>query len=70
LDDVTIVHALRKENKQTDTLANLASNLCLHDQGAQISIGQTWIIPHSFEDEDDERYKIYSIFVYDSDEKD
>jgi ribonuclease HI len=41
LRDVTIEHLSREKNKQADALAKLTSNLCLHDQEAQIPICQT-----------------------------
>ncbi|XP_070002663.1 uncharacterized protein [Nicotiana sylvestris] len=44
LDDVTIQHVPRKENKKADALAALASSLTLPYQ-AQVTICQKWVVP-------------------------
>ncbi|XP_075083353.1 uncharacterized protein LOC142167094 [Nicotiana tabacum] len=52
LDNVTLQHVPRKENKKVDALAALASTLTLPGQ-TQITICQKWIVPPD-ENEDEE----------------
>ncbi|XP_070023307.1 uncharacterized protein [Nicotiana sylvestris] len=44
LSDVTIQYVPRKENKNADALAALASSLTLPDQ-AQVTVCQKWVVP-------------------------
>ncbi|PHT63145.1 hypothetical protein T459_32954 [Capsicum annuum] len=49
LGGVTLQHVSRRENKQADTLAALASTLTLPNQ-TQVTVRQEWIVPPSDED--------------------
>ncbi|XP_070005569.1 uncharacterized protein [Nicotiana sylvestris] len=53
LDDVTIQHVPRKENKKADALAALALSLTLSDQ-AQVTVCQKWVVPLPNEAEGEE----------------
>ena len=53
-DRITLQYVPRKENRQADALANLASTLVLSDLQAKVPICQNWVIPPTFDDEIEE----------------
>lgn len=63
LGDVTIEHFPRKENRQVDALARLASTLALPKEEAKVSIGRTFLVPLIFDDEDDNEGQTHAITV-------
>ncbi|XP_070019973.1 uncharacterized protein [Nicotiana sylvestris] len=60
LDDVTIQHMQRKENKKADALAALASSLILLDQ-AQVTVCQKWVVLPPNEAEENELKHLVTI---------
>ncbi|KAL0306899.1 UNVERIFIED_CONTAM: hypothetical protein Sradi_6107200 [Sesamum radiatum] len=54
LGDVELEHLPRKDNKQADALAKLASTLSKTDKEARIPICKSWVIPPIFSDDEDE----------------
>ncbi|KAL0349639.1 UNVERIFIED_CONTAM: Transposon Tf2-12 polyprotein [Sesamum radiatum] len=54
LGDVELEHLPRKDNKQADALAKLASTLSLTDKEARIPICKSWVIPPIFSDDEDD----------------
>ena len=60
LGEVTLQHVPRRENKQADALAILASTLTLPNQ-TRVTIRQEWVVPLS---DDDVKNKVeYLVFV-------
>ncbi|KAK4388288.1 hypothetical protein Sango_2435400 [Sesamum angolense] len=53
LGDVELEHLPRKNNKQADALAKLASTLSMTDKEACIPICKSWVIPPIFSDDED-----------------
>ncbi|KAK4386124.1 Transposon Tf2-12 polyprotein [Sesamum angolense] len=54
LGDVELEHLPRKDNKQADALAKLASTLSMIDKEARIPICKSWVIPPIFSDDEDD----------------
>ncbi|KAL0298854.1 UNVERIFIED_CONTAM: hypothetical protein Sradi_6545200 [Sesamum radiatum] len=54
LGDVELEHLSRKDNKQADALAKLASTLSMTDKEAHIPICKSWVIPPIFSDNEDD----------------
>ncbi|XP_073152772.1 uncharacterized protein [Henckelia pumila] len=54
LGDVEIEHVPRKDNKQADALAKLASTISMPNNEARVPICKNWVVPPLFEDESDE----------------
>ncbi|KAK4383073.1 Ribonuclease HI [Sesamum angolense] len=54
LGDVELEHLPRKDNKQADALAKLASTLSMTDKEAHIPICKSWVIPPIFSDDEDD----------------
>ncbi|XP_019160042.1 PREDICTED: uncharacterized protein LOC109156645 [Ipomoea nil] len=52
LGDATIEHIPRKQNKQVDALAALASTVSHPINEAQLRVCQKWVVPPIFEDDD------------------
>ncbi|KAL0318135.1 UNVERIFIED_CONTAM: hypothetical protein Scaly_2862800 [Sesamum calycinum] len=57
LGDVELEHLLRKDNKQVDALAKLASTLSMTDKETRITICKSWIIPSIFSDDEDNMFQ-------------
>ncbi|KAL0368459.1 UNVERIFIED_CONTAM: hypothetical protein Scaly_1064800 [Sesamum calycinum] len=53
LGDVELEYLPRKDNKQADALAKLASTLSMTDKETRIPICKSWVIPPIFSDDDD-----------------
>ena len=53
-DNVSLEHVPRKENRQEDSLANLASTLTSPDEGLNILLCKRWVLPPIDKDEDTE----------------
>ncbi|KAK4386210.1 hypothetical protein Sango_2491600 [Sesamum angolense] len=51
LGDIELEHLPRKDNKQADALAKLASTLSMTDKEAHIPICKSWVIPPIFSDD-------------------
>ncbi|KAL0291241.1 UNVERIFIED_CONTAM: hypothetical protein Sangu_2542400 [Sesamum angustifolium] len=54
LGDVELEHLPRKDNKQADALAKLASTLSMTDKEARIPICKSWVIPPIFSNDEDD----------------
>ncbi|KAL0298016.1 UNVERIFIED_CONTAM: hypothetical protein Scaly_3076400 [Sesamum calycinum] len=54
LGDVELEHLSRKDNKQIDALAKLASTLSMTDKETRIPICKSWVIPPIFSDDEDD----------------
>ncbi|KAL0310138.1 UNVERIFIED_CONTAM: hypothetical protein Sangu_2457200 [Sesamum angustifolium] len=52
LGDVEVKHLPRKDNKQADALAKLASTLSMTNKKARILICKSWVIPPIFSDDE------------------
>ncbi|KAK4400663.1 hypothetical protein Sango_1172400 [Sesamum angolense] len=57
LGDVELEHLSRKDNKQADALAKLASTLSMADKEAHILICKSWVIPPIFSDDEDNMFQ-------------
>ncbi|KAL0375684.1 UNVERIFIED_CONTAM: hypothetical protein Scaly_0686000 [Sesamum calycinum] len=57
LEDVELEHLPRKDNKQADALAKLASTLLMIDKEARILICKSWVIPPIFSDDEDNMFQ-------------
>ncbi|KAL0368032.1 UNVERIFIED_CONTAM: hypothetical protein Scaly_1022100 [Sesamum calycinum] len=57
LGDVELEHLSRKDNKQADALAKLASTLSMTDKEARIPICKSWVIPPIFSDDEDDIFQ-------------
>ncbi|KAL0416648.1 UNVERIFIED_CONTAM: hypothetical protein Slati_3496700 [Sesamum latifolium] len=57
LGDVELEHLPRRDNKQADALAKLASILSMTDKKARIPICKNWIIPPIFSDDEDDTFQ-------------
>ncbi|KAL0310419.1 UNVERIFIED_CONTAM: hypothetical protein Scaly_2929000 [Sesamum calycinum] len=57
LGDVELEHLPRKDNKQADALAKLASTLSMTDKEARIPIFKSWVIPPIFSDDKDDMFQ-------------
>ena len=51
-NDVSLEHVPRKENRQADSLVNLASALTLSNEGINIPLCKRWVLPPIDKDED------------------
>ncbi|KAL0358131.1 UNVERIFIED_CONTAM: hypothetical protein Scaly_1498800 [Sesamum calycinum] len=56
LGDVELEHLSRKDNKQADALAKLASTLSMTDKETHIPICKSWVIPPIFSDDEDNMF--------------
>ncbi|XP_019176554.1 PREDICTED: uncharacterized protein LOC109171913 [Ipomoea nil] len=65
LGDITIEHVPRKENKQADALAALASTIA--HPAARIQVCQRWVVPPIFNEDGsvDETVELHTASVYD-----
>ncbi|XP_018627535.1 uncharacterized protein [Nicotiana tomentosiformis] len=68
VDDVTIQHVPRKENKKADALAALTSALTLPDQ-AQVTICQTWVVPPPNEGGSEENELEHLVAIFESEKE-
>ncbi|KAF9661842.1 hypothetical protein SADUNF_Sadunf19G0110800 [Salix dunnii] len=60
LDCVTLEHVPRKENKQADALANLASTLASCSEEIKVSVCQRWVVPPlSYDIEEKEQVGVF-----------
>uniref|UniRef100_A0A7N2N597 RNA-directed DNA polymerase n=1 Tax=Quercus lobata TaxID=97700 RepID=A0A7N2N597_QUELO len=58
----TLEHIPRKENRQADALANLATALALsQEETTKVAISQRWVIPLVVEEEEEEQANIISV---------
>ncbi|KAL0455335.1 UNVERIFIED_CONTAM: Transposon Tf2-12 polyprotein [Sesamum latifolium] len=57
LGDVELEYLPRRDNKQADALAKLASILSMTDKEARIPICKSWIIPPIFSDDEDDTFQ-------------
>ncbi|KAL0445562.1 UNVERIFIED_CONTAM: hypothetical protein Slati_1684100 [Sesamum latifolium] len=57
LGDVELEHLPRRDNKQADALAKLASILSMTDKKICIPIYKSWIIPPIFSDDEDDTFQ-------------
>ena len=53
-DDVSLEHVPRKENRQADALANLASSLTSSDEGIKVPLCKLWVLPLVTLDKDED----------------
>ncbi|KAL0457848.1 UNVERIFIED_CONTAM: hypothetical protein Slati_0412000 [Sesamum latifolium] len=53
LRDVELEHLLRRDNKQADALAKLASTLSMSGKEAHTPLWKSWVIPPIFSDDED-----------------
>ena len=61
-DAITLEHIPRKENRQTDALANLATTLALsQEETTKVDISQKWVVPLVVEKEEEEQTNIICI---------
>ncbi|KAH6763350.1 hypothetical protein C2S52_020783 [Perilla frutescens var. hirtella] len=70
LGDVELEHVPRKENKQADALAKLASTIAMPDSKIHIPTCKSWVIPPLFESENDEEEENCAIEVFEIDKED
>ncbi|XP_073120558.1 uncharacterized protein [Henckelia pumila] len=72
LGDVEIEHVPRKDNKQADALAKLASTISMPNNEARVPICKNWVVPPLFEDESDEEKEDdnYTVEVFEIEKKD
>ncbi|XP_073121756.1 uncharacterized protein [Henckelia pumila] len=72
LGDVEIEHVPRKENKQADALANLASTISMPNNEARVPICKNWVVPPVFEEESDEEKEDdnYTVEVFEIEKED
>ncbi|XP_075654836.1 uncharacterized protein LOC142625006 [Castanea sativa] len=53
---ITLEHIPRKENRQADALANLATTLALsQEETAKVAVSQRWVVPSVVEEEKEEK---------------
>ncbi|KAL0347625.1 UNVERIFIED_CONTAM: hypothetical protein Scaly_1778500 [Sesamum calycinum] len=57
LGDVELKHLSRKDNKQANALAKLASTLSMTDKETSIPIYKSWVIPPIFSDDKDDTFQ-------------
>ncbi|KAB5519779.1 hypothetical protein DKX38_024098 [Salix brachista] len=63
LDCVTLEHVPRRENKQADALANLASTLASYSEEINVLVCQRWVIPPLSHDiEEKEQVGVVSVY--------
>ncbi|KAL0449507.1 UNVERIFIED_CONTAM: hypothetical protein Slati_1507100 [Sesamum latifolium] len=66
-----IEHVPRKDNKQADALAKLASTLTTLEDNARVPICKSWVVPPIFDDDDCEREEeLHAIEVFDIERED
>ncbi|XP_073119596.1 uncharacterized protein [Henckelia pumila] len=72
LGDVEIEHVPRKDNKQADALAKLASTISMPNNEARVPIYKNWVVPPLFEDESDEEKEDdnYTVEVFEIEKED
>ncbi|XP_030940238.1 uncharacterized protein LOC115965196 [Quercus lobata] len=59
---ITLEHIPRKENRQADALANLATALALsQEETTKVAISQRWVVPLVVKEEEEEQAKIISV---------
>ncbi|KAL0411551.1 UNVERIFIED_CONTAM: hypothetical protein Slati_3744800 [Sesamum latifolium] len=57
LGDVELEHLPKKDNKQADALAKLASTLSITDKETRIPICKSWVIPPIFSNDEDDMFQ-------------
>ncbi|KAL0282752.1 UNVERIFIED_CONTAM: hypothetical protein Sangu_2478900 [Sesamum angustifolium] len=57
LGDVELEHLSRKDNKQADALAKIASILSMTHKEARLPICKSWVIPPIFSDDADDTFQ-------------
>ncbi|XP_071926069.1 uncharacterized protein [Coffea arabica] len=67
---VSIKHVPRRENKQADALAVLASSLAMPDHEIQSHVYQKWVVPSLIDDEDIEGSDAHVVSTYEIDKED
>ncbi|KAH6836354.1 hypothetical protein C2S53_011214 [Perilla frutescens var. hirtella] len=70
LGGVELEHVPRKDNKQADTLAKLASTIAMPDSKVHIPICKSWVLPPILKDEDDEEEDSYAVEVFEISKED
>ncbi|KAL0463428.1 UNVERIFIED_CONTAM: hypothetical protein Slati_0230400 [Sesamum latifolium] len=71
LGDVEIEHVPRKNNKQADALAKLASTLTTLEDNARVPICKSWVVPLIFDDDDCEaEEELHAVEVFDIEKED
>ncbi|KAL0410876.1 UNVERIFIED_CONTAM: hypothetical protein Slati_3677300 [Sesamum latifolium] len=66
LGDVKIEHVPRKDNKQADALAKLASTLTTLEDNTRVPICKSWVVPPIYDDDDcEEEEELHAIEVFD-----
>ncbi|KAL0381297.1 UNVERIFIED_CONTAM: hypothetical protein Sangu_0194000 [Sesamum angustifolium] len=72
LGDVEIEHMPRKDNKQANALAKLASTLMTLEDNARVSICKSWVVPPIFDDDDEgeEEEELHVVEVLDIERED
>ena len=59
---ITLEHIPRKENRQADALANLATALALsQEETTKVAISQRWVVPLVVEEEEEKQANIISV---------
>ena len=53
-DDVSLEHVPKKENRQAEALANLASALTSSDEGITVPLCKRWVLPPITLDKDED----------------
>ncbi|XP_075640452.1 uncharacterized protein LOC142612220 [Castanea sativa] len=55
-ETITLEHIPRKENRQADALANLATTLALsQEETTKVAVSQRWVVPFVVEEEKEEK---------------
>ncbi|XP_071909806.1 uncharacterized protein [Coffea arabica] len=70
LGDASIKHVPRRENKQVDALAVLASSLAMPDHEIQVRVCQKWVVPSLIDDKDIEEGDAHVVSTYEIDKED
>ncbi|KAL0463333.1 UNVERIFIED_CONTAM: hypothetical protein Slati_0220900 [Sesamum latifolium] len=71
LEDVEIEHVPRKNNKQVDSLAKLASTLTTLEDNARVWICKSWVVPPISDDADcGEEEELHTVEVFDIEKED
>ncbi|XP_071924880.1 uncharacterized protein [Coffea arabica] len=66
----SIKHVPKRENKQADALAVLASSLAMPDHEIQVRVCQKWVVPSLIDDEDVEGGDAHVASTYEIDKED
>ncbi|XP_071919019.1 uncharacterized protein [Coffea arabica] len=70
LGGASIKHVPRRENKQADALAVLASSLAMPDHEIQVRVCQKWVVPSLIDDEGIEGGDAHVVSTYEIDKED